>query len=128
MGAVAQKESIYIQTRPRHTRDVPRPVGDQQTEKQHSHIDLYITSPRSCDTATIAFLPSHRHHPHKHFKYTHLILTCLDAEKVERCVYLSFYRLAWFSQFLLGYRDSERVELNATARFFVTTFKVNDSM
>ena len=32
-GPLTKKGSIYIQTRPRHTRDVPRLLGDQQTEK-----------------------------------------------------------------------------------------------
>jgi hypothetical protein len=32
-GALAQRGRIYIQTRPRPTRDVPRLCGDQQTEK-----------------------------------------------------------------------------------------------
>ena len=68
VGPLSKRGSIYIQTRPRHTRDVPRLCGDQQTEKQHSHIaPIYNQAPRA---AVCIFLPSRYRHTLKQHSIT----------------------------------------------------------
>ena len=103
MGSQCLKRgSIYIQTRPRHTRDVPRLCVINKTEKQHSHIAaIYNQGTRA--TVSI-FLPSR--HTHSHTLSNNLPKfksTCLDAEKVERLVSSAPYTFL-FSNLYLCYK------------------------
>ena len=54
---------------------------------------------------------------------TNSIYQCLDAEKAERYELLSLTLTSFNNAFIFS-RVSERVVLNAIAKFFVTTFRV----